>query len=175
MPSAPKEDRWWRNRHRGNDHGRCAETGGAPRGNQRGADRGETSGTEVRYFFATWQLADLGWPHAVIPDAVFAFSGQGTDNLVLEYDRGTEPLSVLVRKLESYDDGLQDFPIGAVVLVTETSRRTDLLGRTITQRTLQLKPLAAPLAEVSRDVLGPIFVNVATGLRERLIEPPPLA
>jgi hypothetical protein len=110
----------------------------------------------------------------VIPDAVFSFSGQGTDNLVLEYDRGTEPLSVLVRKLESYDDGLQDFPIGAVVLVTETSRRTDLLGRAIKQRTMRLKLLAAPLEQVSRAVLGPTFVNVATGLRESLIEPLPL-
>jgi hypothetical protein len=129
----------------------------------------ETGGAGVRYFFAHWQLADLGWTAAVIPDAVFAFTGEGRENLVLEYDRGTEPLGVLVRKLEFYDAGIEGFPIAIAVLVTETGRRTDLLGDAMRDRALRLKVLAAPLEEVSRAGTDAVYVNVATGTRVPLI------
>jgi hypothetical protein len=130
----------------------------------------ETGGIEVRYFFAHWQLADVGWTHAVIPDAVFALRGTGTGNLVLEYDRGTEPLEVLVRKLEIYDAGIEGFPIDAAILVTETDRRIGLLGRAIKDRGLILTVLAASREELSAHGIDTLFLNVVTGARERLIK-----
>ena len=83
----------------------------------------------VQYFFAYWQLADLGWRHSVIPDAVFAVRAPGRRAFVAEYDRGTETLDKLLGKIERYGDGFAGFPFEAVVVVTEETRRLDLLAR----------------------------------------------
>jgi len=131
----------------------------------------EAGEPSVRYFFAHWQLADLGWSHPVIPDAVFAFEESAMGNLVLEYDRGTEPLDSLFRKLEFYDVGVKGFPIGAALIVTETDRRTDLLSRAVKDRGLRLEVLVAPLEEISRDGANTLFLNIQTGKQERLTGP----
>src|SRR2546422_2233959 len=89
----------------------------------------ETRGANVAYFFAYWQLANLGWAHPVIPDAVFAVRTPELRTFLVEYDRSTETLDKLVRKLQWYDQGLSEFPFEAVVVVTERTRRLDLLSR----------------------------------------------
>lgn len=131
----------------------------------------ETCDFEVKYFFASWQLGDLGWTHPVIPDAVFALAHGEKKTLALEYDRGTETLEVLLRKLEFYEQGIEGLPIDATLIVTATNRRIDLLGREMKNRMLSLKTLAAPLEAISRDLATTLFVNVVTGKKERLFEP----
>src|SRR2546427_413745 len=76
----------------------------------------ETSGVTVAYFFAYWQLSNLGWAHPVIPDAVFAVRTPELRTFLVEYDRSTETLDKLVRKLQWYDQGLSEFPFEAVVV-----------------------------------------------------------
>src|SRR6266567_8257842 len=68
----------------------------------------ETSGMKVVYFFAYWQLANLGWAHAVIPDAVFAVRTPELRTFLVEYDRSTETLERLFQKLRWYDQGLSE-------------------------------------------------------------------
>jgi hypothetical protein len=131
----------------------------------------ETCGIGVRYFFASWQLGDLNWSHPVIPDAVFALAHDEKKSFVLEYDRGTETLEVLLRKLEFYERGVEGLAIDAVLIVTATDRRIDLLAREMKDRVLRLKTLAAPLEAISRDLTSALFKNLVTGKEERLLEP----
>src|SRR6266566_2907656 len=102
----------------------------------------ETSGANVAYFFAYWQLANLGWAHPAIPDAVFAVRTPELRTFLVEYDRSTETLDKLFRKLGSYDQGLAEFHFEAVVIVTERTRRLDLLGRELRRKNLSLLVLA---------------------------------
>src|SRR5216683_916554 len=69
----------------------------------------ETGAVRVAYFFAYWQLANLGWSHPVIPDAIFALRLPERRTFAVEYDRLTESLEVLASKLSTYDDGLPGF------------------------------------------------------------------
>ncbi len=110
----------------------------------------ETSGMKVVYFFAYWQLANLGWAHAVIPDAVFAVRTPELRTFLVEYDRSTETLDKLFRKLGLYDQGLAEFHFEAVVIVTERTRRLDLLGRELRRKNLSLPVLASTLEDVVR-------------------------
>jgi hypothetical protein len=128
----------------------------------------ETCGIEVRYFFAHWQLADLGWTEPVIPDAVFAFRHGENKMLALEYDRGTETLEVLLRKLAFYENGIQGCPLGAIVIATETDRRIDVLARAMKERALSQRVLSIPLMEISTDFAAARFFNLATGKHEPL-------
>ena len=131
----------------------------------------ETSGMKVVYFFAYWQLANLGWAHAVIPDAVFAVRTPELQTFLVEYDRSTETLDKLVRKLQWYDQGLSEFPFEAVVVVTERTRRLDLLSRELRCRNLSLPVLASTLD----DVLGTgffesAFVELPGGERRKVLD-----
>src|SRR3989449_2321375 len=121
----------------------------------------ETSGMKVVYFCAYWQLASLGWAHSVIPDAVFAVRTPEFRTFLVEYDRSTETLDKLFRKLGSYDQGLAEFPFEAVLILTERTRRLDLLGRELRRRNLSLLVLASTLD----DVLGTgVFESAFVGL-----------
>src|SRR5437867_4679229 len=131
----------------------------------------ETSGMKVVYFFAYWQLANLGWAHAVIPDAVFAVRTPELQTFLVQYDRSTETLDKLVRKLQWYDRGLSEFPFEAVVIVTERKRRLDLLARELRPRNLSLPVLASTLD----DVLGTgffesAFVELPGGERRKVLD-----
>src|SRR5207249_1809994 len=108
----------------------------------------ETGGANVAYFFAYWQLANLGWAHPVIPDAVFAVRTPELRTFLAEYDRSTETLDKLFRKLGSYDQGLAEFPFEAVLILTERTRRLDLLGRDLRRKNLSVPVLASPLEDV---------------------------
>src|SRR6266404_9687109 len=110
----------------------------------------ETSVVQVAYFFAYWQLSDIGWSHGVIPDAVFAVRTPERHTFVIEYDRSTETLTKLLQKLRSYDRGLTGFPIEAVLIVAERSRRFELLSREVRRASLTLSVLVASLADIEQ-------------------------
>lgn len=110
----------------------------------------ETSATHVAYFFAYWQLSDVGWSHGVIPDAVFAVRAPERRIFVVEYDRSTETLTKLFQKLRSYDRGLMGFPFEAVLVLTERTRRLELLSRAVRRAHLSLSVLALSLADINQ-------------------------
>jgi len=102
----------------------------------------EMGGIEVSYFFACWQLANLGWNHPVIPDAIFAVRVPERRSFAAEYDRLTEGFEVLGKKLASYSAGIPGFSFEAVVIVTERDRRLDLLAREVRKRSVACRVLA---------------------------------
>src|SRR5947208_10803615 len=133
----------------------------------------ETSGMKVVYFFAYWQLANLGWAHPVIPDAVFAVRTPELRTFLVEFDRSTETLEMLFRKLGSYDQGLAEFPFEAVLILTERTRRLDLLGRELRRKNLSLPVLASTLEDVVRSgFFEADFVMLPGGERRKILEPP---
>src|SRR5206468_515390 len=133
----------------------------------------ETSGMKVAYFFAYWQLANLGWAHAAIPDAVFAVRTPELQTFLVEYDRSTETLDKLSRKLGSYDQGLADFPFEAVLILTERTRRLDLLSRELRRRNLSLRVFASTLADaLAAGFFEADFVMLPGGGRRKILAPP---
>lgn len=132
----------------------------------------ETGTIPVAYFFAHWQLSAVGWMHSVIPDAVFAVRVPGRRNFAVEYDRATEGLSVLVTKICAYEGGLPGFPFEAVVIVTETDRRMDGLGREIRKRGVSLRVLIGTLGALqAKSVFDCSFLELGDGGRGKLLEP----
>ena len=133
----------------------------------------ETGGAKVVYFFAYWQLANLGWAHSVIPDAVFAVRTPELRTFLVEFDRSTETLDNLFRKLGLYDQGLVEFSFEAVLLLTERTRRLDLLGRELRRRNLSLPVLASTLEEaVEEGFFESSFLEIASGESRKVLEPP---
>ncbi|TAM80955.1 MAG: hypothetical protein EPN47_13810 [Acidobacteria bacterium] len=108
----------------------------------------ELASMPVVYFFAYWELADLGWRFPVIPDTVFAVRTPGRRTFLGEYDRGTETLDKLLVKLRRYADGLEGFPFDAVLIVTEESRRLDLLAKEIRREGLTVPVLVSTLEAI---------------------------
>src|SRR5438445_3079312 len=134
----------------------------------------ETSSARVAWFFAYWQLGDLGWTYPVIPDAIFAIRGEeGRRRCLVEYDRSTETLEKLLQKLRWYDKGLAAFPFEAVLIVTERTRRLDLLSRELRRKGLSVTVLASALEEVKEArFFETAFVELPSGGRRRVLEPP---
>jgi len=88
-------------------------------------------GAHLDFFFASWELAERGWPYHVMPDAACAVSLDGKSATALfEYDRGTEGTAyVIERKLKRYAAGLEGFPFSRVIIVVVTARRLERLSR----------------------------------------------
>lgn len=122
----------------------------------------------VAYFFAAWELAGIGWPYPVLPDAVCGLKLPVRKTFVFEYDRGTEPLAELRRKLRMYA-GLRNIRLVAVVVIVDTPKRTEsLTGRLGGFRDQAL--LVTDVAQIcTQGVYGPIFhevrPNAATAAR----------
>lgn len=132
----------------------------------------EAGTVPVAYFFAHWELAHIGWTHAVIPDAVFAMRAPGLRNFVVEYDRATEGLSVLVAKLRTYQEGLPGFSVEAIVIVTERERRMDSLGREIRKRNISLPVLVGTLVELqTKGIASCSFIELGLGGHRKLLDP----
>ena len=132
----------------------------------------EMSRVPIIYFFSWQELRGLGWTYAVIPDAVFAVRAPERRTFFVEYDRGTETLEKLVEKLVWYDKGLLEFPFEAVLVITERTRRLDILSRELQRRNLSLPVLASTL----EDLLGTRFfeadfVRLPGGERRKVLEP----
>jgi hypothetical protein len=136
----------------------------------------ETSEVKISWFFAYWQFADLGWTHRTIPDAVFAVRTPELRSFVLEYDRGTETLEKLLEKLRSYDQGLEGYPFEAVLMVSEKTRRLDLLSRELRRKDLSLVVLASTVEEVKEaGFFETKFVELPGEERRKVLDPPPEA
>jgi len=135
----------------------------------------ETSKVKISWFFAYWQLANLGWTHRVIPDAVFAVrEEEGRRTFLLEYDRGTETLEKLVQKLRSYNGGLAGFPFEAVLIITERTRRLDLLSRELRRKNLSVAVLASTLEGVNKeDFFESCFARLPGDDKGKLLDPLP--
>jgi hypothetical protein len=132
----------------------------------------ESSPVPVAYFFAHWQVGGLGWPHTVIPDAVFGLLAPHRRNFAVEYDRGTESVGILAAKFRTYQEGLPGFPFDAVVIITERDRRMDVLGRELRKRNISLPVLTATLAELSTSTMVDCsFLDLRNGGRRKLADP----
>ncbi len=133
----------------------------------------ETGSVRVAYFFAHWQLANLGWTHQVIPDAIFAVRFPLRRSFVVEYDRLTEGLEVLASKLSAYRGGLRGFSFEAVVIVTERRRRLDLLAREMRKRNVTVRVLATTLAELqSTHMFDCSFLELPDGGQRKILDLP---
>ncbi len=130
----------------------------------------ETNAARVAWFFAYWQLADLGWSYGVIPDAVFAVRTPERRTFLSEYDRGTETLEKLIRKLRWYDRGLEGFPFEAVLVITQRARRLDLLSRELQRGNLSLTVLASGLEEINEgNLFESEFVELPGGMKTKIL------
>lgn len=88
----------------------------------------ELSG-RLEYFFAAWELPQIGWRHRIIPDAVFRIAGR---TFALEYDRGLENLRYFVgSKIAAYRRGLAGLPLAGVLVVVDSEARRRTLARAI--------------------------------------------
>ncbi len=131
----------------------------------------ERASVPVGFFFAYWQLADLGWKFPVIPDAVFAVHAPERRAFVAEYDRGTETLDKLMGKLRRYAEGLEGFPFEAVVIVTAEGRRLDLLSREMRGKEVSVPVLVATEEEVREAGLFDAgFIELPGGMRRKILE-----
>lgn len=131
----------------------------------------EQSAVPVGYFFAYWQLADLGWRYPVIPDAVFAACVPERRTFLVEYDRGTETLDKLSEKLRRYADGLEGFAFEAVLIVTEEMRRFDLVSREMRRKQVSVPALVSTLEEIrGAGVFEAAFMEVPGGIRRKILE-----
>lgn len=108
----------------------------------------EQGALSVAYFFAYWQLVDLGWEYPVIPDAVFAVRAPDRRTFLVEYDRGTETLDRLLGKLRRYAEGFEGFLFESVLIVTEETRRFDLLSREMRRERLAVPVLVATVEAI---------------------------
>jgi hypothetical protein len=132
----------------------------------------ETGAMRIAYFLAYWQLANLGWKYAVIPDAVFAVKAPLRRTFLVEYDRGTEPYEVLLKKFRFYEE-LTEISFEAVVIVMEESRRVDLLARKVRKENLLLRLLLGNIAEIREaGFFDAVFLDAAVGQSRKLLDPP---
>lgn len=127
----------------------------------------ETTNLPLSYFFAHWQLANLGWTFPAIPDAIFAYSVPDMQRILLEFDRGTEPLKVIVEKLRLYAAGIPDFAFQSVLLILENERRIEALRRDA--RAHRLPCLVGNLSDFAHSPLEPVLTNLNDGTRHSLL------
>lgn len=133
----------------------------------------ETSAVRAAFFFGYFQLANLGWKCPVIPDAVFAVKDPARRTFLVEYDRGTETLEKLLVKLQRYDGGLPGFPFEAVLIITERSRRLELLSRELRRKNLTIAALASTVDEVdTAGIFECNFVELPGGTRRKVLSQP---
>jgi len=122
----------------------------------------ETSGLEVAFFFAAWELGEFGWRYELIPDAVFALKLPERRTLIVEYDRGTETVDVVLRKVRLYGEGLGGFPIRALLIVTEARERLRDLGAYLKDEIPAVPIFKSCLEDVRSEGIGsPVFVDVS--------------
>lgn len=118
----------------------------------------ETHPGRVVYFFACWELGKFGWPHPVIPDAVFELNYPRRCKFALEFDRATEPFNVFWQKLCSYAAIFSDSTLNAVALVTETRERLRTILRHLDTRVSPIPILGTSLPDIQNtDIYSAVF------------------
>lgn len=134
----------------------------------------ETSSVPVIYFSTAAELRGLGWTYPVIPDAVFAVKAPQRRTFLVEYDRSTEILNKLIEKFVWYDTGLDGFPFEGVLLVTERTRRLDILRRKLQSKGVSITILASTLGEIREGGLfANRFVDLLSGEERMVLEASP--
>ncbi len=129
----------------------------------------ETGTVRVAYFFASWEIQALGWPHALIPDAVLGLHLPNRQTFFLEYDRGTETIAILVRKLRTYEEGLSGIRFRAVLVVAESSSRLEELSRQLRNAGFFRRMLGTLREEVLAAGIGaPLFRSLTHSSAHRL-------
>lgn len=129
----------------------------------------ETGAVPVAYFFSYWQLANLSWNHAVIPDAIFAVKAPLRRTFLVEYDRGTEPFEVLLKKFRCYEV-LTEFPFEAVLIVMDRIRRVDIFARRVRKADVTVRLLLGNIVEISEvGIFDSVFVDLGVGQSIKLL------
>ncbi len=129
----------------------------------------ETSGLEVAFFFAAWELGEFGWAYEVIPDAVFALKLGERHTFIVEYDRGTETVETVFGKVRRYGEGLRGFPVRAVLIVTDASGRLADLGARLQDETVKVPVYKSCINEIRREgVSSSVFADASDPRRPRL-------
>ena len=83
---------------------------------------------------------------------------------MVEYGRGTETVEQFSRKINFYERGLDGFPFDAVLILTETQGRLDVLARTLRKKRF----LAAPLSQVRQTgIFSEVFGDITGCNQER--------
>jgi Replication-relaxation len=131
----------------------------------------ETGSVPVVYFFSAAELRGVGWTHAVIPDAVFAVQASERRTFFVEYDRSTETLEKLVQKLLWYGRGIDGFPFEAVLVITERTRRLDVLARELRRKDVSVTGLASTVEEIREGGFFEVpFVDLLCGEKRPVLE-----
>jgi len=126
----------------------------------------EVHPAQVAYFFASWELQGLGWVHPVIPDAVVGLKLPDRKTFLVEYDRGTETLPTLVGKLRAYEGGLSGIHFRALLLVTDSPSRLEILALHVRKEGFLRKILGCV-----RDELTAMGIDAPLFLDLRLVRP----
>jgi hypothetical protein len=122
----------------------------------------ETSNLQVAYFFASWEVQALGWLHPIVPDAVLGLRLPDRQTFFLEYDRGSETLATLIKKLRCYEEGLSGIHFRAVLVIAESAPRLELLARQMRKAGFFRRMLSALKAEILEAGIGaPVFRDLA--------------
>src|SRR5207245_1504961 len=133
----------------------------------------ETGALRVAYFFTHWQLANLGWTHSLIPDAIFAVRIPQRRSFAVEYDRLTAGLEVLASQLVTYSTGFPGFSFEAVVIITERGRRLDFLAREMRKCEVGVRVLATALNELQvTNMFDCRFRELPHGAERKILEIP---
>lgn len=108
----------------------------------------------VGFFFSSWQLLGLKWPHPIIPDAVFELAGK---SFAAEFDRSLEGVKFFERtKVALYERGLEGLPLSALIIVTDRGSRLKALMRAVVGRRLNVLLTTIDLVRQD-DLTSPIF------------------
>jgi hypothetical protein len=123
--------------------------------------------SELRYFFACWELPAAGWRYQIIPDAVMAV---GSRTFALEFDRGQEGLRFFVQtKIETYTRGCVGLPLSALLVIAdrETRMRSLMKGIGLTR----LRVLFSTIELIKNEGLDSQVFYTSDGERISLLEP----
>ena len=120
----------------------------------------ESNPSKVAYFFASWELQNLGWLHTVIPDAALGLKTPLRRTFLFEYDRGSETLSTLIAKLRTYDSGLSGVRFSAAVVMADSAARLENLSRQARKEGFFRAVLGCLREELSGGVEGAFFSDL---------------
>jgi hypothetical protein len=114
----------------------------------------------LSYFFACWELPGVRWRYSVIPDAVFSMRNR---TFAAEIDRGLETVRFFVSsKIARYREGLDGFPLAAVLIVTDRKARMRSLAKAIAGERGRFLFTTIDLVR-ERGLLAPVFYRQIDG------------
>jgi Replication-relaxation len=82
---------------------------------------------QLRYCYAYWELGQFAWSYPIIPDLIFSLRNAYTLQAAVEFDRKTETLNVLAKKLLQYRTLIEQHPLSTVLVVAEKDEDAERL------------------------------------------------